>query len=147
MGSCRGCTFAVDEVVTSPLSRPPPIGESISSDMVSSVLFPPPPPIGLSLLYLTLVAEGELRLMVTFSPMESWESVGLCGGVSVSWMFSRSPTDTLLVSTEKHKRTAKTTTGFTARSQPIHACQKCPDSFGKTFVTTAFFGKQMKKKY
>ena len=38
-------------------------------------------------------------LMVIVSPgAEPWESVGLCGGVSVSWIFSRSPIDTLLVS-------------------------------------------------
>ncbi len=42
-----------------------------------------------------------LRLNMTVSPPDTCESVGLCGGVSVSWMFSRSPTETLLVSAKR----------------------------------------------
>jgi hypothetical protein len=50
-------------------------------------------------LYWTVVLDGDVILMVTVSPIECWESEGLCAsGVSVSRMFSRSPTDTLLVS-------------------------------------------------
>ena len=64
------------------------------STSVSSVLSPSP-----FFLYCTVVLDGVVMLIVTASLIECCESVGLCvGGVSVSSMFSRSPTETLLAS-------------------------------------------------